>query len=130
MVAYTIVHVSSEQGKNVFWPHIIELPVKIYINFKIGVYCIAKSWGAKRYPRPPPPLYGWGAAAPAAPQFLRLCSQVISKFKDVKYHFMQMTPSCSSPYLRKLCQLISPAKGLLGWYPYLDALESVISEIK
>ena len=37
MVAYTMVQVSSEQGKSVIWPHIIELPVKIYINFKTGV---------------------------------------------------------------------------------------------
>ena len=37
MVAYTMVHVSSGQGKSVIWPHIIELPVKIYINFKTGV---------------------------------------------------------------------------------------------
>ena len=37
MVAYTMVHVNSEQGKSVIGPYIIELPVKIYINFKIGV---------------------------------------------------------------------------------------------
>ena len=37
MVAYTMVHVSSEPGKSVIWPHIIELPVKICINFQIVV---------------------------------------------------------------------------------------------
>ena len=37
MVAYTMVHVSSEQGKSVIWKHIIDLPLKIYINFKIEV---------------------------------------------------------------------------------------------
>ena len=36
MVAYTMVQVSSEQGKSVILPHIIELPAKIYINFQIG----------------------------------------------------------------------------------------------
>ena len=35
MVAYTMVHVSSEQGKSVIQPHYIEFPVKIYTNF----YC-------------------------------------------------------------------------------------------
>ena len=37
MVVYTMVLVSSEQGKSVICPLIIELPVKIYTNFKIGV---------------------------------------------------------------------------------------------
>ena len=37
MVAYTIVHVNSEQGQTVISQHIIELPVNICINFNIGV---------------------------------------------------------------------------------------------
>ena len=37
MVAYTMVHVSTEKDKSVIWLHIIELLAEIYINFKIGV---------------------------------------------------------------------------------------------
>ena len=67
MVAYTMVHMSSEQGKSVIWPHITELPVKIYITSKLEFSLVAKSWGgAKRHPRPPNFMVT-GATAPAAP---------------------------------------------------------------
>ena len=37
MVANTIVHMNSKQDQNVISQHIVELPVNICINFKIGV---------------------------------------------------------------------------------------------
>ena len=68
MVAYTMVHMNSEQGKSVIWPHTTELPVKIYITSKLEFSLVAKSWGggAKRHPRPPNFMVA-GATAPAAP---------------------------------------------------------------
>ena len=75
MVAYTMVHMSNEQGKSVIWPHITELPVKIYITSKLEFSLVAKSWGGEKISPPPPPpnFMVAGATAPAAPQFLCLC---------------------------------------------------------